>query len=227
MLWEEDEPVEQIVSDDIIDVSFALECKALPLDHAYALSNAIQQNLPWFAAEARAGLHLIHGAESGNGWYRPEQPDSVLYLSRRTRLTLRLAKASAEKARALCGKTLDIAGYSLKIGEAHEKPLQKTDILFARHIIGDQQQNEEAFLHRVLEDLTVRGIGCRKVMPGRSHNIQTPQHTLLTRSLLLADLSMEDALRLQQEGLGTGRKMGCGLFIPHKGIRPIGGSQDQ
>lgn len=226
MLWEEDEQEElAIVSDDIIDLSFTLDCQSLPLDHAYALSNAIQQVLPWFADESLAGLHLIHGAESGNGWYRPEAPDSLLYVSRRTRLTLRLPQNCLAKAQALCGKTLDIAGHSLKIGKASEKTLQKTDILFARHIVCDEQTSEEDFLHTALQTLKTMGIRCRKAMPGRSHSLQTPEQKLFTRSLMVADLSFDDALRLQQQGLGTGRKIGCGLFIPHKGIRPVGESQ--
>jgi len=226
MLWEEDEQEEQaIISDEIIDLSFALDCKTLPLDHAYVLSSAIQTILPWFADEDDAGLHLIHGAESGNGWYRPEAPDSVLYLSRRTRLTLRLPKNCVEKAQSLCGKTLDIAGHLLKIGKASEKTLQKTDILFARHIICDEHASEEVFLQNALDSLKAMDIRCRKAMPGRSHSLQTPEQTLFTRSLMVADLSFEDALRLQQQGLGAGSKIGCGLFIPHKGIRPVGESQ--
>ncbi len=222
MLWEEDEQAEHlVVNDEIIDLSFALECKTLPLDHAYDLSHAIQQALPWFAPSPTAGLHLIHGAESGNGWQRPENPDGTLYLSRRTRLTLRLSSLEIEKAQGLCGQILDIAGHPLKIGTTSQKPLQKTNILFARHILCDAQHSEEDFLHTALKHLERLNIQCRKAMPGRSHQIKTPQQDLFTRSLMLADLSIEDALLLQQQGLGEGRKMGCGLFIPHKGISPV------
>ncbi len=222
MLWEEDEQEEQIaLAETIIDLNFGIECKTLPLDHAYALSTAIQQALPWFAEVESAGLHLIHGAESGNGWQRPEAPDSLLHLSRRTRLTLRLPRSYSAAAQALCGKTLDVGGYSLKIGQASEKPLQKTEVLFARHVLCEPQHSEEVFLQTVLNNLKKLNIHCRKAMPGRSHALQTPVQTLFTRSLMLADLGFEDALLLQQQGLGAGRKIGCGLFIPHKGIRSV------
>ena len=49
----------------------------------------------------------------------------------------------------------------------------------------------------------------------------TPEVSLLTRSLMLADLTLEESLRLQQQGLGTHRHMGCGIFIPHKGIDAV------
>ncbi|MES9880712.1 MAG: type I-MYXAN CRISPR-associated protein Cas6/Cmx6 [Sedimenticola sp.] len=39
---------------------------------------------------------------------------------------------------------------------------------------------------------------------------------MTTRSLMVADLSVEDAIHLQEQGIGEGRSMGCGLFIPQK-----------
>ena len=59
--------------DEIVDAVFAIECRSLPVDHAYALSTAIQEALPWFADEPQAALHTVHGAASGAGWQRPEQ----------------------------------------------------------------------------------------------------------------------------------------------------------
>ncbi|MBV5275414.1 MAG: type I-MYXAN CRISPR-associated protein Cas6/Cmx6, partial [Lamprocystis purpurea] len=45
---------------------------------------------------------------------------------------------------------------------------------------------------------------------------------ITTRSLLLAGLKPDESLRLQQQGLGLHRLMGCGIFIPHKGIDAVG-----
>ena len=38
---------------------------------------------------------------------------------------------------------------------------------------------------------------------------------------MLADLSTEESLKLQEHGLGEGRHMGFGIFIPHKGIDAV------
>ena len=38
---------------------------------------------------------------------------------------------------------------------------------------------------------------------------------------MLADLDVEEAVILQQRGIGRHKKMGCGLFIPHKGIKAV------
>ncbi len=39
---------------------------------------------------------------------------------------------------------------------------------------------------------------------------------------MLADLTPEDSVRVQQRGVGPWRRHGCGLFLPHKGIKPVG-----
>ena len=46
--------------EDVVDAAFAIECRSLPVDHAYALSAAIQAALPWFAGEPQAGLARVH-----------------------------------------------------------------------------------------------------------------------------------------------------------------------
>jgi hypothetical protein len=38
---------------------------------------------------------------------------------------------------------------------------------------------------------------------------------------MVADLEAEESVALQQQGLGQGRMLGCGLFVPHKGIDTV------
>lgn len=87
MLWKEDEDLEAvfIVPDDVVDLTFSIDCKSLPVDHTYSLASEIERHLPWIAHEERCALHLIHVPESGNGWERPEKGNAQLYLSRRTK----------------------------------------------------------------------------------------------------------------------------------------------
>ena len=63
MYWQEDKQDEKrIVPDDIVDVVYNIACRCLPVDHAFALSQAIHETLPWFADEEHAGMHTIHVA---------------------------------------------------------------------------------------------------------------------------------------------------------------------
>ncbi len=218
-MWQEDEPKEDIViSKDIVDMAFAIDCRCLLLDHAYNLSQEIYKVLPWFEQEPFAGLHLIRGGESNHGWQRPDQPDSIMYLSRRTKLTLRLPQNCVDKAQVLCGTTFDIDGYSLQVKSARTKELDKIDTLLARNIITKPEISEETFVSDMIAQLTKSGINCRKAVCGKTDNIKTPTGNLFTRSLMLADLEPQASILIQQQGLGTGRTMGCGLFVAHKGI---------
>ncbi|MDH5181767.1 MAG: type I-MYXAN CRISPR-associated protein Cas6/Cmx6 [Gammaproteobacteria bacterium] len=223
MFWSEEKSKEAFsVPDDVVDLVFKLDCKMLPLEHAWSLSQAIHAVLDWIIEEELAGIHQIHVAESGNGWLRPEDPtNEVLHLSRRTRMMLRVPKARIDDAKQLTGKTLDIDGYSLTVGEAGIKPLSDMTILFSRYVICDAGQSEEQFLLAVAEQLKDLGIPVKKMMAGKQHTIRTPDGDLATRSIMVADLDKEHSVRLQQRGIGPGRHLGCGIFVPQKGIKPV------
>ena len=223
MFWSEEKgKVEFEIPDDVVDLVFKLDCKMLPLEHAYSLSQAIGSVLDWIETEELAGIHQIHVAESGNGWMRPEDPtNEVLHLSRRTRMSLRVPRERVEDAKQLTGKTLDIEGYSLTIGEATIKPLSDITILFSRYVVCDADGSEEQFLNTVAEQLQAMDIPVKKMMAGKTHSIQTPDGTLTTRSVMVADLDKEHSVRLQQRGIGPARHLGCGIFVPQKGIKPV------
>lgn len=223
MFWQEDEETPTLSTpDDIVDVLFALQCRSIPVDHAYALSRALRDAAPWLD-EPGCGIQSIHVAGSQNGWERPAHgEDQHLLLSRRTKLSIRVPEAKVAALRdALEGKTLNVAGAELGIRDGKAKPLCKESTLFARYVAGPADVDEEAFLRWAAEQLAAMDVRVRKALCGKSTPLATPDGPVLTRSLMLADLSPEESLRLQQQGLGPHREMGCGLFIPHKGISAI------
>ena len=217
MFWQEDEldVTEYVVPDDVVDLVFSMGCKQLPVDHAYSLSQAVQQALPWFVDEPMAALHIIHGADSGNGWERPEQNDDVIYLSRRTKLVLRLPKHRLEDAKALTGHTLDVSGSKLEVKEAKPRLFSTSHTLYARYVV-DKTESEDEFIAEAVKELRALKLKFKKVLCGKSHTLETPEGALPTRSLMVAELPPEDAVTLQQHGIGNYLKMGCGVFLPHK-----------
>lgn len=206
---------------DIVDAVFAISCRALPVDHAYALSQAIGAAMPWFASDARVGMHTIHGAESGAGWMRPEGPDALLQLSRRAKLALRLPRERFDDAAALVGCTLRVAGWPLRVDGLALRPLSKITTLFSRCVILGAMEEETAFLAAAAAELDALGIKAERMLCGRVTRLATPARGYQARSLMLAGLAREGSLRLQQVGLGAERKLGCGLFIPHKDIADL------
>ena len=229
MFWQDDEKkAEFSVPDNVVDLLFSIECREIPVDHAHALSDALKKALPGMTEDAGMGVHTIHVAGSQNGWERPDHsPDERLVVSRRTKLTLRVPKARAgEIQQRLQGTTLDLGGCALTIGKAKERLLSKQGTLFARYVTCEPEEDEMHFLQRAAEELAGLGITVRKALCGKTTPIHTPDGPIYTRSLMLADLSQEEAVRLQETGLGPGRDMGLGIFLPHKGIDAVNQAED-
>ncbi len=222
MFWQEETKHENFhVPDEVVDVAFQISCRTLPVDHAWALSQAVCAVLPWVADEPGAGVHTIHVADSGNGWMRPEGGAELLYLSRRTKLMVRVPRHRVEDARQLTGRTLDVAGNALTVENAVLKPLAAITTVFARYVASAAGEDESAFLEATVRELNALGVRPKKMLCGIEKTIVTPVETVRTRSLMIAELTLEESMQLQQRGLGRLRHLGCGLFLPHKDIKEI------
>ncbi len=222
MYWNEDKTEEEfVIPDDVVDLAFDIQCQTLPVDHAYALYQAIHAVLPWFGEEPDTALHLIHVADSGNGWERPSGADDLLYLSRRTKLTLRLPKHRVENAQSLMGQTLDVAGHAMTVGKSKVLLLSNNPTLYARYVAAPEGQDEAQFIAEAAREMQAMGVRFKKILAGKQFHLRIPGGKVFVRSLMVADLSPADAVTLQVHGVGAHRELGCGVFIPHKSIKKV------
>ena len=230
MFWQDEKrPADFAVPDDVVDVVFSVDCRELPVDHAHSLSTAIRRAAPWISEQAEIGVHTVHVAGSQNGWERPAHgTETRLLLSKRTKLTIRAPKHAVDRlSHDLCGAALDVDGCPLKIREARTRLLSKQGTLQARYVVAESvDESDEAFLSRMARELGALGIRVRRALCGRTNLLMTPAGPIATRSLMLADLSPDESVLLQRRGLGPLRQMGCGIFIPHKGIDSVRGAED-
>ncbi|MCB1801907.1 MAG: type I-MYXAN CRISPR-associated protein Cas6/Cmx6 [Gammaproteobacteria bacterium] len=231
MFWQDDDkPKEFKVPDDIVDLVFDIDCRELPVDHARDLADAIHAHVPAIGDDERIGVHNIHLAGSQNGWERPDPKlGQRLILSRRTKLTIRVPREHSEQVQqALNGTDLEIAGCRMGIGKAKQKKLSNQGTIFSRYVVLEEGEadDENAFLQRIVSQLGERGIRIKKALCGKTAVIEGPDGPIETRSIMLADLSAEESVRIQQDGIGPLRHMGCGIFIPHKGIEAVKKSED-
>ena len=218
--WQESDTPPSAAAPDVVDVRYRIRCKALPVDHARDLRSALLEVWPWLADEPFAGIHTIHGAESGNGWLRPEDPRTYLPLSKRTRLALRLPCHRLEEAQGLSGITLQVGPDPLVIEDNHLHPLQAQGTVFARYV-AIENEDEEEFLALCAEQLKEIGIEAPRMMTGRRHLVAGGEAAWHCRSLMLDGLDPDQSVDLQRQGLGPERLLGCGLFLPHKSIAPV------
>lgn len=232
MLWQETEtPHAFQVDDSVVDLLFGIQCRELPVDHVYPLSKAIHDALPDHISENDLGVHPIYLAGSQNGWERPDASlGQNLIPSKRTKLVLRVKKEHQQAITdALVNQTLDVNGYSIKVlNKPRVRKLSKDSTIFSRAIVCSEQEteNEMQFLQRIQQQLASMNIPLKKALCGKTSTFETPDGDVTTRSIMLADLSPEQSVKLQQQGLGDQQHLGCGLFMPHKGIAPVGESTD-
>jgi len=234
MFWEEDEDksLPYQTPDDILDALFSIRCKQLPLDHAWllkeAISNALNDTSLANYNKAPLGIHHIYVAESSNGWARPDESiESKLYPSKRTKLIIRVHKNHLDRLSSLSDCEVAIGDHSLEIGKMKTRLLTNSSVIFSRHVVSqDSNETETAFLERnAFEILNLTGVKTKKMMCGKSHQLVTPGGPIHTRHLMIADLESETSIKLQQFGLGTHRDLGCGIFLPHKGIKSLNSTE--
>ena len=219
MFWQDEAEAETepAVPQDIFDLMFKISGTRLATDHAFSLSQALRKTLGSEICQ-RIGVHQIRMAESGNGWTRPE--DSMV-LARRARLVIRVRQQDYAALLTLVDQTLELAGDSIEIGSSSVRKLSTLDTLFAHAVVCDATQSEPEFMTRVALDLEALGISVKKMICGSSGWIRSDADKLFTRSLLVASLKADESVALQRAGLGDYQLLGCGIFVPHKGIDAV------
>lgn len=163
--------------------------------------------LPWIIDEPLLGIHPVQGALLADG---------NLMLNRRGKIVFRAPRTRVDELLTLKGKGFQIAGNTFSIGPGKLRPLSWHTPLYA-HCVTTGHEDERLFTQYILEELDTFKIDSRFIC-GRRQYITTAQGIEAGYSLMLHGLPMEHALQIQEQGLGSNRKLGCGIFIPHKSI---------
>lgn len=193
------------------DIQFELKGDALPLDHAWALYQGLLTIAPWMAGEDMIGLHPVLGIHTGGG---------EMILNHRAKLVVRSPAARLDDLAGLSGRTFTAAGHTLALGASRVKPLTRHTPLYA-HTICTGSEDESTFTRDILSQLDAMNINTRFIC-GRPQKFFDGEKIATGYSLMLHGLPVEHAIRVQQQGLGLHRKLGCGIFIPHKSITAVG-----
>ena len=174
MYWEERTKEETVSgSDDVVDLVYPIACQYLPVDHNFALGQAVLQVLSWLPEEVGAGVHPIQVAISAHGWERPAGADDLLHLSKRTRLVIRVPRHRLEDGQALVGRVLDVRGQALMVtGSPTVRPLQPNPTLYSRNVAlgADEEDDFLRAAAQLLErlDIVGRKMLCWPISPLRN-----------------------------------------------------------
>lgn len=196
-------------TDNVIDIAFVIDGGQLPPEHARALAEALEQALPWASDSATLGVHPLKLARGGG----------QALLSGRTRLTLRVPRERAEAVVGLAGGELPLPGGSLRLGAAQARELLPWGTLYAHCVSAGDSVDELAFLQAAQTELQALGIRGRVIcgLPRRGAD-----GALQGYGVMVDQLSATDSVTLQCHGLGAGRRVGLGLFVPHKSAAAVG-----
>ena len=195
---------------DVVDVAFSLGGDTIPADHGWQLFRLLAERLDWLETEADAGVHPIRGARAVAG---------EIHLGARARLMLRLPRTRVQQSFELSGARLDL-GHGADVGSARLRPLFAHGTLYSQFVVA-AARDEAGFQRDIDRELDQAGIEC-KLICGRMRRAQTPDAEIVGFSVMLHQLSPEHSLMMQATGLGAGRKLGCGIFIPHKSAAAVG-----
>jgi len=192
----------------MVDLVFPLAGDVMRADYAWPLWQALRALLPWLADEPTAGILPIKGTMPS---------EDQLILGKRAQLTLRLPQERLAAAAALAGTRLDLGTElraELRLGEPFRRELRPTSAQYSP-MVALECRDETQFLLECARELDAMAVS-GSVVCGRSQVLLAEEGELRGFSLMLHGLSAEHALRLQQIGIGGGRKLGCGIFVAHK-----------
>lgn len=194
----------------VIDVVFAIAGTGVPVEYAFALARAVAQWLPWLETEPGAGIHRLRTAPTGYG---------VALLANRAKLALRVPRERLPDALTLSGRTLRVGGSDLVVGAGVARALQPWATLHSAHVAA-AGADEAGFQEEVRQWLSARGVVC-EFITGRGRTVRAGEREIPGFSVVLHGLRPAASLRMQCEGMGTDRALGCGIFVPHKSIAAV------
>jgi len=189
-----------------VDLAFRIVGKTIPVDHGYSLYSAISRIIPDIHASKETGIHPIRGTYSGDG---------TLLLTSSSRLILRVPDTQISTCLKLAGKRLDVERNTLRVGVPEVRLLRPAAKLRARLVTFKNSLEEVRFLEVArerLDKLQVAG----ELELGQRRTLRVKDKQVVGFELAIGNLSAEESLSLQENGLGGRRHMGCGVLIPAK-----------
>ena len=191
-------------NDPKVDLCFNIRGKTVPVDHGFDLFSGINRLLPLFHEAQDVGLKLIRGRYVGEG---------LLSLQPNSWLVFRLRSSGLSPYINLAGNSLDLRGHLIQIGVPKTRALNPSPAIYSHLVTTRNGQDQERFLteiNRQFSEMSVKA----EVHLGDRKTFTVHDKKVVGYSLQILGLSDEDSIKVQEQGLGGRRKMGCGFFEP-------------
>jgi CRISPR-associated protein Cas6 len=217
----------------MIELNFPLGGTPLPFDHGYPLYRAVAGIVPWVGEPAQIDLAIVPIRGSPHGGF--------LHLTSTSRLAFRLSAEDVEKLLPLTGRILAVDAATLKLGKPTDSRLRPVPGLASPFTVVEPCRHSDEVLERLKAEfiaLDIRAVPSLRRKHGREgtnppgqrgrsfecpyarHHRQVAGNSVVGWEVQVFGLTPEESVRLQERGVGPGRRYGCGVFMPVEGKRP-------
>src|SRR5436305_8422192 len=175
-----------------VELRFPLMGVALPCDHGQAMFRAISRLIP---EASNAGWLLIkdmRNARRSSGALQEVAP---------ARLRMRLPQSRVSLMLELAHRRLQVGNCSVRLGTPEISLLRPCSSLYARCVTINGCATTDAFLDALVWKLDEMGIAC-EIEIGRRQRFCASRRSVTGFALTLHDLSEENSIALQEQGLG-------------------------
>jgi CRISPR-associated protein Cas6 len=187
-----------------VDLAFRLTGSKVPVDHGYALYSAISRFVVDVHEAKNVGIHPIRGTYSGNG---------ELMLRDSSRLIVRMESEQIGQFLKLAGKRLQIGSYSLRVGVPEVRALRPRAALYSRLVTIKGFMEPGPFVEAAKRQLEKIGVEA-ELHAGERRTFRIKDKQVVGFEVATTGLNAESSLRLQENGIGGRRHIGCGIFVP-------------
>jgi hypothetical protein len=215
----------------IIDLALSIEGRTIPLDYGYGLFAALCRIVPELHGDRRIGVHPIRGIR-----HEPKR----LTLVPQSRLRLRMPIEEISRYLALVGTEINLDGSRLRLGIPRTLPgtdgkrvtieairveqHRPSAELSSRLVTIGQISESSAFEESLRRQLTGLGVAAEpSFLPSTDPRgrggperrvLRIKGRKVVGYPIRISGLTAEESLIVQEHGLGSRRRMGCGLFVP-------------
>jgi len=205
----------------------------LPYDNGYRLYQAVAGVVPWVREPAQVDLAIVPIQGTSHGGF--------VHLTRVSRLRFRLNAGDVAMLLPLAEQHLVIDAATLRLGRPVEFRLRPAPGLMSLFVVAEHSRHSDEFLEWVKEQfraLDIRAVPALRRQRNRAsvspteenrrsfdspyarHHRQIGDNSVVGWEVQVFGLTPEESVRLQEHGVGPGRRYGCGVFVPDEKGRP-------
>jgi CRISPR-associated protein Cas6 len=195
-----------------VELRFPVTGTYLASDHDYAMFKAISQVIP--EAHGAAWLAI-------NCMPSPVPPDGAICISPQAQLRMRLPQSRVPLMLKLSGRRMKIGGQRVRFCPPKIFLLKPSANLYARCVTIKNRFTASSFLDAVALKLDEMGIEGQLEL-GLRQCFHIGRQVMVGFALRVHDLSEDNSITLQEQGLGNRRHIGCGFFVPVQDAGQVG-----